>query len=119
MSLHRSLRLACAPLFLCGIVFAQSTTGSLVGTVADPGDAAVPGARVELKNDATGVVVSTTTGPEGIFRFNSLAPATYTLTIKAATGFKTYTQADLEVTANEVRDLGRISMTLAQLTENI
>ena len=46
-------------------------------------------------------------GAEGIFRFNSLVPATYTLTIQASQGFKTYTQANIDVTASEVRDLGQ------------
>jgi hypothetical protein len=119
MSFRRAARIACALAVLCGSALSQSTTGTLLGTVSDPGDAAVPGAHVELKNSATGAVIATTTGPEGIFRFNSLMPATYTLTIKAAAGFKMYTQADLEVTANEARDLGRISLSLGQLTENI
>ncbi len=100
-------------------MFAQSTTGTLLGTVSDPGDAAVPGAQIELKNDATGAVVSTTTGPEGIFRFNSLVPATYTLTIKAPAGFKAYTQSAVDVTANEVRDLGKIALSLGAITEQV
>src|SRR5262249_36406113 len=68
---------------------------------------------------ATGAVVSTTTGPEGIFRFNSLVPAIYNLTIKAPSGFKTYSQSNLEVTANEVRDLGKIPLSLGALTEQV
>src|SRR5436309_9181511 len=99
----------CASMLLCGCMFSQTTTGTLLGTVADPGDAAVPGATVEIKNASTGAVISTTTGPEGLFRFNSLVPATYTLTVRAAAGFKAYSQSSIEVTANEVRDLGKIS----------
>src|SRR6266404_2497215 len=108
MAVKRVAEALCAFALLCGSLFAQSTTGTLLGTVSDPGDAAVPGARVELINAATGAVISTTTGAEGIFRFNSLVPATYTLTVKAAAGFKTYTQSSIDVTANEVRDLGKI-----------
>jgi hypothetical protein len=119
MSLERLARIVCALLLVCGSALSQSTTGTLLGTVSDPGDAAVPGAHLELKNAATGAVIATTTGPEGIFRFNSLVPATYTLTIRAAAGFKMYTQSDIEVTANEVRDLGRITLTLGQLTESV
>ena len=104
---------------LCGCIYGQSTTGTLLGIVVDPGDAAVPGAQVELKNTATGVVTRTQTGTEGIFRFNSLVPATYILTIKAAAGFRTYTQSDIAVTASEVRDLGKIAMALGTLTEQV
>src|SRR5947207_14678085 len=100
MPFKRVTTALCALVLLCGGIFAQSTTGTLLGTVSDPGDAAVPGARVELINTATGAVIGTTTGAEGIFRFNSLVPATYTLTVKASAGFKTYTQSSIEVTAN-------------------
>ena len=92
MNLKRTTQFLCVLVLLCGCIFGQTTTGTLLGTVADPGDAAVPGVQVELKNIATGLITTTTTGNEGIFRFNSLVPATYNLTIKPSTGFKTYTQ---------------------------
>src|SRR5262249_3371485 len=92
MSVTRTIQGLCAITLLSGCLFSQSTTGTLLGTVTDPGEAAVAGARVELRNAATGAVIATTTGAEGIFRFNSLVPATYTLTIRAAAGFKTYLQ---------------------------
>src|SRR5260370_19600668 len=87
--------------------------------VADPADAPVPGVPVELKTTATGVVMATAPEADGIFRFNSLIPATYDLTIKSAAGFKTYPQSSIEVTANEVRDLGRISLSLGAVAENV
>ncbi|MBZ5622991.1 MAG: carboxypeptidase-like regulatory domain-containing protein [Acidobacteriia bacterium] len=119
MAVQRMAQVLCALVVLCGCVFSQTTTGTLLGTVADPNDAAVPGAQVELKNIATGAVISTSTGAEGIFRFNSLVPARYNLTIKPAAGFKTYQQSDIDVTASEVRDLGRIPLSLGQLTEQV
>ncbi|MBZ5582023.1 MAG: carboxypeptidase regulatory-like domain-containing protein [Acidobacteriia bacterium] len=119
MSIRRVAQALCAAALLCGLAIGQTTTGSLLGTLTDPGDAAVPGAQIELKNTATGAVLKTTTGVEGIFSFNSLAPATYTLTVKPAAGFKTYTQSEIAVTANEVRDLGRIQLALGAVTEQI
>src|SRR4051812_20575588 len=112
MPCKRIAQVLCALTLLCGHLIAQTTTGTLLGTVADPGDAAVAGAQVELKNVATGAVTVTNTGAEGIFRFNSLVPATYTLSIKAAVGFKAYQQFNIEVTASEVRDLGKIALAL-------
>ncbi len=119
MAVKRIARVLCALTFLCGCIFSQTTTGTLLGTVVDPVDAAVPGATVELKNAATGAIVGTSTGAEGIFRFNSLVPATYSLTIKPSAGFKTYTQSDIAVTANEVRDLGKIALTIGTMTESV
>lgn len=108
-----------ALMLLCGCVYGQTTTGTLLGTVADPSNAPVPGARVELTNKATGALITTVTGGEGIFRFNSLEPATYNLVIHPGTGFKSYEQANIEVTASEVRDLGKISLTIGQITEQV
>src|SRR4051812_10705971 len=110
MSLNRIAQICCAFMLLCGCIYSQSSTGSLLGVVADPSDAAVARAVVELQNTTTGAITATTTESEGIFRFNSLVPATYTLTIKGPTGFKSYSQSKIEVTANEVRDLGKISL---------
>src|ERR1039458_3218790 len=64
MTCKRMAQLLCAVALLCGCIFSQTTTGILRGTVTDPGDAALPGAQIELKNNATGAVVSTVTGPE-------------------------------------------------------
>src|SRR5580700_10127097 len=119
MAVQRTVQVLCALVLLGGSIFGQTTTGTLLGTVVDPGDAAVPGAQVELKNIATGAVITTTTGAEGIFRFNSLVPATYSLTIKPSTGFKTYQESSIDVTASEIRDLGRIPLSLGQITEQV
>jgi hypothetical protein len=119
MAANRVTLALCAMALLCGRIYGQTSTGTLLGAVSDPGDAAVAGAQVELRNLATGARVTTTTGVEGIFRFNSLVPASYVLTVKASTGFKTYTEANLEITANEVRDLGKITLQLGAITENV
>ena len=104
---------------LCGCVYAQTSTATLQGTVTDPGDAAVPGVAVELKNTSTGALRSTTTTAEGIFRFNSIEPAVYSLTIKAASGFKALDLNNINVTATEIRDLGRLKLALGALTEQV
>src|SRR5215467_1279182 len=119
MTLRRIAPVLCALALFCGRGIGQTTTGTVLGTIADPGDAAVPNVKVELQNVATGAVVATVTNAEGIFRFNSLVPATYNLTIRPSSGFKTYTQSNLEVTANEVRDLGRISLAIGAITESV
>src|ERR1019366_1438770 len=56
---------------------------------------------------------------EGIFRFNSIEPAVYSLTIKAGSGFKALNLNDINVTATEIRDLGRLKLELGALTEQI
>jgi hypothetical protein len=61
---------------------AQTTTsGGLTGVVTDPSRAVVPGADVEIKDNAKGTTQSTKTDREGVYRFFFLAPETYTLTL--------------------------------------
>src|ERR1035441_4046675 len=79
MAVNQSAQVSCALTLLCGCIFAQTTSATLQGTVVDPGDAAVPGVSIELKNTSTGAVRSTTSTADGIFRFNSLEPAVYSL----------------------------------------
>src|SRR5215471_5058003 len=69
--------------------FAQFS-GSIQGTVQDPAGGVVPNAKVDLKNTETGVVVSTNSNTEGNYRFVSLAPGAYQITV-AASGFNTST----------------------------
>ena len=118
MSLKRMAQVLCALALLCGCVFSQTTTGTLTGMVTDSSNAAVPGVQIEIKNLTTGAIRTTVSGPEGIFGFNSLEPARYNLTAKA-TGFKTYTQTDIDITANAPRDLGKVSLSLGALTEEV
>ena len=119
MALKRMAQGLCILTLLCGCVFAQTTSATLQGTVTDPGDAAVPAVTIELKNTSNGAVRSTTTTAEGIFRFNSLEPAVYNLTIKAAAGFKALDVNNINLTANEIRELGRLKLALGALTEQV
>lgn len=69
-------------LVLPNIAHAQSlTTGAVAGTVTDPSGAAVQGATVTLRNDATGVTTTVTSNGTGAYRFSFLNPGDYTVTV--------------------------------------
>ena len=70
-------------LLLAGSASAQFT-GNIQGTVEDPSGAAVPQAKVALLNLATQASATTTTDGTGGFRFLSLAPGPYKITVEAA-----------------------------------
>ncbi|MBZ5583466.1 MAG: carboxypeptidase regulatory-like domain-containing protein [Acidobacteriia bacterium] len=118
MSFYKTAGVVCVLSFLCGMLSAQVTTGNLLGTITDPSDAAVVGATVQIKDTATGAVRNTQTGTEGIFRFNSLPPGTYVLTVTAG-GFKNYEQRELAIASGINRDLGRIALALGAVTETV
>jgi Carboxypeptidase regulatory-like domain len=86
-------------LFYSTRVFAQSNEGIIAGTVLDPSGAAIEGADVTARSEATGLTRKTTTGSGGNFRFPSLLVGTYDLTV-AHTGFRTVTQSDILVQIN-------------------
>ena len=70
----------------------------------DAAGAVVPGAKVEARNSATGVVFSGISNNSGNYSILDLPAGTYTVTA-AVLGFKTYTQTDLNlVAAARLRD---------------
>ena len=105
-------------LLLCGTAFGQTTTGSLLGTVTDPANAVIQGADIQLIDQTTGAARSATTDTGGLFRFPNLNPSTYRVVVKA-NGFKTFTQKDITLSANETRDIGRVPLEIGSVTEEV
>ncbi len=68
----------------------QSATGTILGHVQDTSGAAVPGAKVTLRNEQTGIIRIFTTGNAGDYIFVNEIPDTYDVTVEE-TGFKTPT----------------------------
>jgi Carboxypeptidase regulatory-like domain/TonB-dependent Receptor Plug Domain len=66
----------------------QITTGVIQGTVVDPSGAVVPGAEITVKNPATNLTRSLTTGEDGRFVFLLLPSGNYAVTTTMA-GFAT------------------------------
>ena len=65
----------------------QTTTGSLAGTVTDPGSAVIAGATVTVTNVTTGADRTGITNSSGAFDFQTLLPGTYSISVEAS-GFK-------------------------------
>jgi len=77
-------------------VSAQSTFGSLSGTVTDSSGSAIPDAQVVLTNLATGASQSLTTGGDGLYTFVNLNPGDYRLEVQKD-GFKHYRREPVTV----------------------
>lgn len=69
--------------------FAQADMGTITGLVRDSSGKVVPGARITLTNEATGVVRSVVTNSNGIYDAPNLVIGNYTLHA-AAPGFRTF-----------------------------
>jgi carboxypeptidase family protein len=79
---------------------AQSTTGSIQGTVKDNQEAVVPGATVTIRNVQTNAVRSATTDANGAYRFLNLPIGNYELTAELA-GFAKYVRDGITVSLNQ------------------
>jgi hypothetical protein len=66
-----------------GLAFSQTQDGNLVGTVLDSSGAAIPNAKVDVENVATGIKSSTTADASGFYRVNNLVVGTYKVTASA------------------------------------
>jgi len=87
------------------LVWAQTATTSLRGTVTDPSGAAISNAKVTLVSSDRGFERTTRTETSGEYEFLQLQPGTYQLTVEMA-GFRKYEQhgiallVDTPVTVN-------------------
>ncbi len=94
-------------------------SAALTGTVTDPGGAAVPNAQVQVRDNATGAIRSTVSDSEGVFRINNLPPARYDLTVAGVTGFKQHVSRNIDLAANQTRNLGDVALDLGSVTEAV
>src|SRR6267143_1372727 len=87
---------------------AQSTYGTLNGSVTDSSGAAIADAQVTLTNLGTSEKRTQTTGGDGFYSFVNLFPGRYKLEVEK-TGFKHFTRPEVAV---EVNQSARIDVTL-------
>src|SRR5581483_3156347 len=73
---------------------------SIRGVVTDPQGAVVPGATATLLNKNTNKTLTATSDPNGIYQFNQLETAPYTLTVTAK-GFQSKTFEDVHIVPDE------------------
>jgi hypothetical protein len=78
----------------------QGASGALNGTVIDPTSAAIPGAKVTLKNLDTQVEQEAVTNGAGRYVFVAIPPGRYTLEVTKE-GFKVSTTSEFELAVNQ------------------
>ncbi len=92
----RTFRLASVLIALsCALTYAQSTSGTVHGTVVDPSNAAIPNATVEIINPVSHYDQTVKTDRQGNFTFPNIPYNNYHLTVTAE-GFASIAQ-DVDV----------------------
>src|SRR2546425_7469117 len=123
--LGRKFKAVCLPVYLILSLFVLSNPASLfaqglsgiTGTVTDPSAAVVPGARVTVTNNATGVNTETVTSSAGTYVLTDLIPGTYTVRIEKA-GFATRALKDVHVDVSRTTGADA-SLTTGATTETV
>jgi len=101
-----------------GTASAQTTAGSITGSVVDPQQAGVPSAKITIKNAATNAVYTTETDRQGRFVFPVLLPAVYGLEVQAS-GFKKFEQANVVLNANSALNVGTLPLQVGAVSDTI
>ena len=92
-------------LFLCSAAFAQTSAGTLTGSVLDSSGAVIAGAQVRVIGAETGDLARTlVTNDIGHFVAPLLRPSTYTVEVTHP-GFKKLTRQGVTLSIDEVVDL--------------
>ena len=78
------LRLSLLGAMAISLVYAQSDSGRITGTVTDSTNSVVPRAAVTVKNEKTGQARKVTANDEGVYLITQLGPSTYTITTEVA-----------------------------------
>lgn len=99
-----------------GTAFAQSTSGTIAGTVQDSSGAEIPRAEVTITQTQRDFSQKTTTNDQGSFRFLQLAPGTYNITISAP-GFKAVEKDGIVLEGAANIDLRDIPLQIGQASE--
>jgi hypothetical protein len=105
-----------AALFACRL-YAQDPTATLVGSVVDGSSAAMPEAKIEIRNAETGELRHAKSNHKGEFTLTSLPPGRYDITI-SKNGFLTLHGTNLELQIGQQArmefhlDLGSITQTV-------
>ena len=111
------LSLTALSLFAVHPVRAQVLYGSVVGTVTDQSDAAIPSATVTLTSKETGIAKEASTDVSGRYSLVNILPGRYDLKV-VAKGFRTYVQSDLGVSPDAITRAD-VKMEVGQLTETV
>jgi hypothetical protein len=115
--LGRLFLLALLPLALVSIAPAQTNEGQMAGDVLDTTEAAVAGAKISAKNEATGSVYNAVSTSAGSYRFPSIELGRYTVTVTSPS-FKQSVSTHVEVRVGTVTAFN-VHLAVGRATETV
>lgn len=111
--------LAAASMLASGTaVWAQTTSGSISGTVKDTTGAIVVGATVTATDPSKNASQTVTSNDEGVFVFPQLPPATYTVRVEKQ-GFKTVDKTGVVLNAQDKLNAGAFVLETGEVSDTV
>src|SRR5258708_15600292 len=104
-------------ILLCAVSTRAQYRASVEGVVADPAGAVVSGATLTLTNLDTNLQLTATSDENGVYNFNALPPAKFSLAVEKA-GFKKKTLQNVGIIPEQANALN-IQLELGQVTETV
>ncbi|MGH9628575.1 MAG: TonB-dependent receptor domain-containing protein [Bryobacteraceae bacterium] len=86
------------------LLVSQTTTSTLTGVVQDSSGGTIPGAKVQVVNEASGVAVQTETNAIGLYRVSSLIPGAYRVEVES-NGFQRLVRRGVTVQISQTLQL--------------
>jgi hypothetical protein len=114
----RLCSLLISTLMLSSFVMAQTTSGSIAGSVIDLNQAAVANATIKISDESKSFSLTMTSDGEGRFVFPQVPPATYTMSIEAK-GFKKMQRTGILLVANDKLTLGDLVLEVGETSETV
>jgi len=96
-------------LLSCAIAQAQNITATLSGIATDQTDARIAGAKVLIKNEASGDLRDTKSDTQGFWSVTALIPGSYTVTISAK-GFSPWEENSIVLNQGDSRTVANIHL---------
>ncbi|MEK7755066.1 MAG: carboxypeptidase regulatory-like domain-containing protein [Acidobacteriota bacterium] len=105
--------------FLLGApwLLGQTVASTLTGRLTDPTGAVVPGAKVRVVNEQTGVGIPTESNEAGLYHVGSLSPGTYRVEVEAG-GFQRLVRRDIVLQVSQVLQVDLV-LQVGQVTETV
>ena len=98
-------------------LFGQSDRGTITGTVADPANAVIQGAKITVRSAETGATYETVTTNTGNYTLPSLPAGNYDLTVEAP-GFNRHVQTGINVQVAQTARID-IQMKVGSTSESV
>ena len=116
-SRHRLLHFLMLTVAAACVLCAQSFTGAITGTIADPSGAGVPNAKFAAVEERSNITTETVSDSRGSYVFPALRSGVYRLEAEAS-GFRKFARSGIEVRVNDRLQID-LAMVLSSVSETV